>query len=232
MPNWCNNTLTVSGAKENLTKIREEFEGANGEPLLFNNHFPIKDDERGSDYWGTSTELNTDTSFVESLDDDPASLTYAFLTAWSPPCGWLEKVVGMFPELEFEMYYSEGGMGFWGVASGSEGEFSDENLSHNDFLLATDEFYKDYIDDVNKMTQEELISFFSSIGSFSDCCFENEQWPDGLEEWGDMYEYEGLAAYIIDRIEQDNLPLFINVDWGYYNKMFRDRLSNGSEQGE
>ena len=64
-----------------------------------------------------------------SLDDSNSDyLHYAFDTPWGPPLSFIEKISKDWPELSFEVSYSEPGMAFEGKALylGGEEEFHDE----------------------------------------------------------------------------------------------------------
>lgn len=237
MPNWCSNYLTVSGPKDSLEKLRDELKTATG-PLSFENHVPADSAENDSHYtaWGTKWDVSdSDVSLEDhSSKEDDAYLTYRFTTAWSPPCLWLGSVVELFPDLTFSMFYEEPGVDFYGEASGEDGLFSEESMTRDDYLNSQDDTYSELIKEVGTFTQEELIKYFSGVSDFSSCCCEEEEWNEALNDkynWDevDMYNYQPLAEHIIPRIEFNNLPLFMNVDWGCedYNQMFKERISKG-----
>jgi hypothetical protein len=46
---------------------------------------------------------------------------YSFDTAWSPPVDWYEKVIEAYPDLDFDLEWEEGGMGFAGRLAGTKG---------------------------------------------------------------------------------------------------------------
>ena len=152
MPNWCSNTLTISGDAKQIKEfktISKDGKGQEKTDLSFNKTVPIPDmidpskDVSMSDKpnkmlkklfgadnwydwhiknWGTKG----DASNAELTMDDDEYLEYIFETAWSPPVEWLEKVSKKFPKLEFRMKYEEEGMGFIGIAKGSNGNIEDK----------------------------------------------------------------------------------------------------------
>ena len=77
--------------------------------------------------WGTKWDVNCDAT---CLTETPTSLFYSFETAWSPPVEWLEKVCAIFPLLEFELEYEEGGVGLQGRATGSNGCLNNETWDY------------------------------------------------------------------------------------------------------
>jgi hypothetical protein len=152
MPNWCSNTLTISGDAKQIKEFKEisEVKGKEKTDLSFNKTVPIpsiinqeatispsKDKPNkllkkllGADNWydwsvknwGTKWDANN----AELTMDNDEYLEYIFETAWNPPVEWLEKVSKKFPKLEFRMKYEEEGMGFLGIAKGSNGNIEDK----------------------------------------------------------------------------------------------------------
>jgi hypothetical protein len=64
------------------------------------------------EHWGTKWGIYD----IELTDDDSesGSLTYFFLTAWSPPIPVVQAMSKQFPSLSFALDYFEGGAGFMG----------------------------------------------------------------------------------------------------------------------
>lgn len=130
MPNWCENTLTVSCAHENKSilakfKKRARNDGDNMD-LSMDNFIPLPDHLRKNggwyqwciDNWGTKWDV-TD---VKLISKTKTELVYKFDTAWSPPQEFIDKVVAMYPKLSFQLEFVETGVGFCGTYYGSEGE--------------------------------------------------------------------------------------------------------------
>jgi hypothetical protein len=156
MPNWCSNTLKVTGPKSDLSRFFRENKGTKG-CLSFERRAPTPEDMKkkkvrpagdlGGIYgtrpprdwyewriqnWGTKWDID-DTDLVCSYNQH--GLKYAFDTAWSPPVAWLETVCASYPELEFVLQYEELGMGFDGQVHASEGEI----ISRKDNELSDEE---------------------------------------------------------------------------------------------
>ena len=120
MPNWCVNFLSVTGDEELLEKFHDENEG-DDQQLSFNKAVPLDDDDDGVtdnmkniNMWGTKWDAG------DVCCDEIGR--YEFDTAWSPPIPWFVAIVVKYPELNFELWYSEQGMDFSGVIKGTDGE--------------------------------------------------------------------------------------------------------------
>jgi hypothetical protein len=168
MPNWCQDTLNVSGDAESIRRFKNKARGhtqsynecREGEwplhddirmkailstvpdggevvDLSFHALYPIPDDflrfpyddnravslgvlvgeerpyggyEWERTHWGVKWgSCESDLVFEEDV-----FLQYEFTTPWGPPIEFLQKVSEDWPDLVFEMEYSESGMGFAG----------------------------------------------------------------------------------------------------------------------
>ena len=164
MPNWCYNSLCVSGEKEILADFVSKtiipvdsennfYEYERGR-FTFNILHPLpkalegttsplrkfegEDDEQFKermaenirlygaedwyrwqiDNWGTKWDASS--TCIEELDDNNFDLK--FNTAWSPPIYWFEKVIPMYPQLEFDLIFDEESQDYCGRMTGREGE--------------------------------------------------------------------------------------------------------------
>lgn len=84
--------------------------------------------------WGTKWDIYSDNLSLENCgwEEDLTEFVLYFDTAWSPPIAWLCTVAPMFPNLRFEMEYSEPGCCFAGMLT-CEGE----EVSHEEYDDAT-----------------------------------------------------------------------------------------------
>jgi hypothetical protein len=178
MPNWCYNSLCVTGSKEILAdfvsktlvprNMSSEEEYDESHRFTFNilhptpkalegNFSPLRklegeDDTQYKerlaenvrlygaedwykwhiDNWGTKWDASS--TCVEQLDDQ--NYNVQFHTAWSPPIDWFEKVIPMYPQLEFDLIFDEESQDYCGRMTGKDGEidlevgkpyFTDEN---------------------------------------------------------------------------------------------------------
>jgi len=142
VPNWCENELTIVGARERLLAFYRQGKGPSpsqgeGESALSADRFvPMPEeyttaegyDRYGYDWairnWGTKwglqdvqidpvdEELLTNTEFSSEAS---SYLFYTFRTAWSPPDALIRAMAAQFPTLRFSLAYFETGMGFQGI---------------------------------------------------------------------------------------------------------------------
>ena len=140
MPNWCENRLTVEGAKKVVQQFKQlakpKGDKADSD-LSLASLYPIPEGvyqgdlgteesqrygknnwrEWGITHWGT--KWDADATIERDLPD---FLVYRFESAWSPPVAWLKKVARDFPRLRFTLIYDEPGMGFAGTAIADQGK--------------------------------------------------------------------------------------------------------------
>lgn len=133
MPNWCMNTMVVSGDPERVAKFVEDHKSVEldhegtpvGETSLdFNKVVPMPESEEDNWYNWSCENWGTKWNACEaSLDyrNGGKDAIYNFDTAWAPPVEWFEKAVQAYPDLEFDLEWEEGGMAFAGRVGGSNG---------------------------------------------------------------------------------------------------------------
>lgn len=173
MPNWCENTLTITGNKE-LKKmdIARFFSVArDGDTLIsFNKLFPLPKelegtekvspsipnqdliDKYGADNWYDWCIKNWGTKW------EPDSIHYVtlrnkviiqFRTAWSPPVKLFEKVSMKFSGLKFRLEYGEYMMGFRGTIVFKNGKVIYHKHEDNIDFFDNDEEEPVFADDYN-----------------------------------------------------------------------------------
>ena len=160
MANYCNNTLKVVGTKKDIDNFLMEntsvsssyYPNKDGKyeldvELDFEKVIPTPKKENGEDIdnwyewrlenWGTKWNVSSTFSFSVkrlSKEEDKVELFTAFETPWSPPHGIFNKLVDKYKDttLELTMEYYEGGVGFAGECSATEGEIIEEKYyEHN-----------------------------------------------------------------------------------------------------
>ena len=139
MPNWCLNSLRVSGSKRiiklfvrtNTVVIPHNNNNNNNTDhdyhleLTFEGIAAIPKSQELNWYawcysnWGCKWDAND--AYVEYEEDDD-NMYVNFDTAWGPPDIWFEKLAKRYPSLELEMRYEESGCGFCGIMTSKAGE--------------------------------------------------------------------------------------------------------------
>lgn len=160
MPNWCNNSLTVTHPdKELMQKFCDGVKNGN----LLETLVPLSTGEwdygTAVDEWGTKWDVS---SGEFELDEDGLSGNGWFDTAWGPPLAAYSKLLEM--GFSIDAGYSESGMGFVGTWIDGEEEYID---SYYD--LFEEENWRDGIDESNYYILDYL-----------DC--EYESWLDNRQE--------------------------------------------------
>lgn len=124
MPNWCNNSLTLSHEDEKMI-VRAHDALARGE--FFTEFLPVPEVEKDNWYfwcttnWGTKWEANV--SGVEIDRDEPSILEASFDTAWAPPIEFYKHLQTL--GFTVEAKYYESGMCFAGMWYNGYDDFFD-----------------------------------------------------------------------------------------------------------
>ena len=135
MPNWCSNTITISGEPEKIKEFVEFLEEKDGKEWFdFFRPTPEELKEEGwyqwnVDNWGT--KWNSDAQDW-SVDEDFSTVTFWFDSAWSPPVE-LYKYITENTDFSVEAEYCEEGVGFVGrFVNGEEETYEYEDLEDLD----------------------------------------------------------------------------------------------------
>lgn len=136
MPNWCENTLKVTGKEIELKRFVDaaktdelelSFDKLVPMPKELENTKSPGDTPNWWDWrianWGTKWDLSADST---SVTIKRRVAWYSFDTAWGPPTEWLEKVSVLFPKLKFILRYDEPGLCFKGKTIAENGVVNDE----------------------------------------------------------------------------------------------------------
>ena len=132
MPNWCNNSITISGPTETIKQLWEDAKTAHeGEFGLLSAIAPMPKElegttapsEDGNDWynwrvnnWGTKWDITDEGLDFIDHEDGTAEITGWFDSAWAPPVGAYEKFCDDMDNCSLEASYYEPGMdfgGFW-----------------------------------------------------------------------------------------------------------------------
>jgi hypothetical protein len=148
MPNWCENTLTLTGPADQVISFICENRGDTtaGEFLLFSKSVPEPTDKYYQadshldkpisanslpnwyhwriDNWRTKTEpeiIDLDILTKEIDNRLIKTATYKFKTPWSPGDVWCQKVIEKYPKIKFCLVYGDSGADFSGIVVGASG---------------------------------------------------------------------------------------------------------------
>ena len=140
MPNWCSNSITITGP---VDKIRDLYDNhvildADDETGLLDGMYPmpkhlhetVSPSENGEDWynwrvnnWSTKWEVSSEGLEFSDNGDGTAMITGWFDSAWAPPIGAYEHFTEQNPDCSVSASYYEPGMdfgGFWSTEHGDE----------------------------------------------------------------------------------------------------------------
>jgi len=179
MPNWCNNSITISGPKDKITKLYNDAVAENG---LLQVMYPMpkeledttspapKEGEPqplvdGYDNWydwrvnNWATKWDVDVENLE-LSEDGTNISGWFDSAWSPPTGAYDEFLARNEDCSIKALYYEGGMDFGG-----------EYFDGSDTCLTMSDYTADQMEDPNEGLIYELNEHFN----FSEAVREYEE---------------------------------------------------------
>jgi hypothetical protein len=162
MPNWCNNTITISGQTETIKNLWEEATAEDGG--LLSAMVPMPKELEGTtspspegqtkvvdgytnwydwsvSRWGTKWDVSTEGLEFKDNGDGTAEITGWFDSAWAPPLGAYEKFCDDMDGVYLEAYYDETGMVFCGYWSNEGGD------DYYEYGEATSETIRDIVPD-------------------------------------------------------------------------------------
>jgi len=152
MPNWCSNSITISGPTETIKQLWED--ARSGEdfnllqamaPMPAELEDTTAPSEDGNDWyswrvnnWGTKWDVSDEgLEFIDN-GDGTAMIDGWFESAWAPPIGAYEQFCDDMDNCTLEASYHEPGMDFAGFWSSDGGDEYLDNL-HEEFKLPEDE---------------------------------------------------------------------------------------------
>ena len=155
MPNWFYFTVNVSGEEKDVEQFVENVKGSakyetEGREFDFNHFIPQPDNifrgglslqdekklnEAGIPHWygwnnrtwGTKWNANVESAFcLSSIDGFPMEYEYEMCTAWAFPVPVMDKMIDMYPNLDFTIVGEEESNSYGVYWSTSEGKFLEE----------------------------------------------------------------------------------------------------------
>ena len=130
MPNWCYNTLRISGKPKDLHKFVKQVKDDN-QVFSFEKIIPMPESEK--DNWYEWRVANWNTKWNADCQDDnfkyweSGDIYIDFNTAWSMPTPILLEVSKQNPKLYFEFRCYEESYAFWQVGIIQKGKFLSES---------------------------------------------------------------------------------------------------------
>ena len=177
MPNWCDNTLTISGSKEQidgLEKVINDYENTETEdPAFFGHYVPVTEEDQTvwgqANAWGTKWEPQ-----IYDWYRDEDSIIIQMSTAWGPPIEFYNEMEETH-NFSIQASYYEPGMCFVGEYDGQHfdyAEMSSEDI-RSEIPNWLDEMYgiseglaeweeeerKDREEDARQKVKEEQLEF-------------------------------------------------------------------------
>ena len=155
MPNWFYFTVNVSGEKKDVEQFVENVKGSakyetEGREFDFNHFIPqpdnifrgglsLQDEEKlnaagiphwygwNNRNWGTKWNANVESAFcLSSVDGFPMEYEYEMCTAWAFPVPVMDKMVEMYPNIDFTIVGEEESNSYGVYWSTSEDVFLEE----------------------------------------------------------------------------------------------------------
>ena len=207
MPNWCNNSTTISGNKEQIDKFEAFLNEKSGKewfdfflpcpkeltdvdsPNKTNNVNELIEKYGHGDWYSWSVE-NWGTKWNADAQDwsrDGDSISFWFDSAWAPPTALYDKITA--EGYDVEAYYLEEGMGFVGKYS----EGADEYYEYTDSESLND-IPEDIVDNWN--LRENLEEWEAENAEEED----EEEWS---EDRMDVVGSNGNDGLHYDEIDED-----------------------------
>ena len=193
MPNWCNNSITITGPKDKITALyAETIKDADNETGLLNAMMPMPTELEGTSSpseepnwydwrvsnWGTKWEVNAEGL---ELSEDGTEITGWFDSAWAPPIGAFEHYCTENEDVDLVCYYEEPGMDFAGKWDNGQ----------DDYIHGIQELVENYIR-TGEYPDDEL---FRDIDEYFDLVEQRREWieEDIANEQLEQAEAQGNA---------------------------------------
>ena len=193
MPNWCSNTITISGSKENICRIKDMMDTIENksESNLFQTLVGYPDHMTEGEYqekwydtnvtnWGTKWDVSYDDSCPQFSEEE---IVLSPDTAWSPPIGF-GTILAKLYQVDVELFYTEPGCDFCGKTfCNKDGDVNEEDYSYQEGLFYFDREYfwtemesqAEYYIGEEEKSLEEFIQIFHYVDKEEITQYYNEQ---------------------------------------------------------
>lgn len=140
MPNFCANELTVKGPQNEIEDFMMKIRDTSTGEVYFPTLMPISNDDNVEDMYGTNRVGAMESCFLDN--------GVTFDTAWAAPIPFFEHVSTLYPNIEFELIYSEPNDDYCGIAIFKDGKCLREEEDEYISGLARELFGDEYVDDL------------------------------------------------------------------------------------
>ena len=135
MPNWCSNSITISGPTETVKQLWEtaqtahKYQDADGNTVeqfgLLNAMAPIGEWDYGTavETWGTKWDISDEGLEFTDNGDGTSEITGWFDSAWAPPIDAYNKFLDDMANCSIQASYHEPGMDFAGFYTDGDDEY-------------------------------------------------------------------------------------------------------------
>ena len=141
MPNWCNNSITISGPTETIKQLWDDAHVGDDFGLL-QAMAPMPKELEGTtspsdtpnwwnwrvSNWGTKWDISDEGLVYVDNEDGTSHITGWFDSAWAPPIGAYDTFLDDMDNCSIEATYEEGGMDFAGIYNNGDDQYM-EGLS-------------------------------------------------------------------------------------------------------
>ena len=207
MPNWCGNTLTITGEKKEIARFKKLANSNKENPIIsFEAFVPMPKETRETTQentpipdwyswalanWGTKWDACEAmlTAQTHSL------LTYVFETAWGPPIEWLIATGKIFPKLHLSLDYDEPGMDFSGTVIVQNEEVED---IANEGSLQNIEYREN-----NPEEYCPICETWTETGELCESCQEKEPCEEGDCDMSFNKEHQDIRCSICNKIKEE-----------------------------
>ena len=115
MPNWCSNSVLITGASEEVSRL-VDFVKDEHSTFSLNKMIPRPLEEEENWYEWNCKNWGTKWNIAEvSVSEKEGEVTFDFDSAWSPPIPAVIALAGAFPMLKIVHMYAEPGVVFGGI---------------------------------------------------------------------------------------------------------------------
>jgi hypothetical protein len=142
---------------------------------------------------------------AEAVQTTEGGLRFSFNTAWCAPWKWILTTSKMFPTLTFTDQWKNEGGGCGKLVVKKGHVISDEKLPDHDWYMKFDPAYRDEYEFITKGDYDKVVKTYSKEGESN---------------------YSSLNEYLLARIKQKDLPLFMHYEWYGLQDKFNRKLKS------